>query len=565
MTKPALRILRFDELERMYNEIKPAGKGQAFFQAMIERLRVDLQIDEAELARVPVKGPVVVVANHPFGILEGAAILSRLLQIRPDVKALTNSMLTTVPEAADSFIPVDVFSGKGAVQQNQRGLRQSLAWLKDGGVLLVFPAGEVSHLQLNKFSITDPEWSTMIARLIRRTGATAVPVYVRGANSLLFQILGLVHPKLRTALLPHEYLNKENSRVEIRVGSPISAARMAAIASDEKLTRYLRWRTYLLEHRQKPGRIPPAVRGTATPRVTHPSIRMEVEALPPSRCLLEQGDSRVYIASAREMPRVLDEIGELREITFRAAGEGTGKSRDLDEYDQRYLHLFSWDVKRGEVIGAYRLGQTDEILRQQGIHGLYTSTLFRYNKDFLFEIHPALEMGRSFIRAEYQKSFSALLLLWKGIGRFVVEHPRYRVLFGPVSISNDYHPLSRKFIVDYLEHNLRDERLARLVKPRKPFRQLLIPPGVNWSVDLEELSEIVGDLERDGKGVPVLLRQYLKLGGRLLSFNVDPKFSRCLDGLVVVDLARTERAILNRYMTAEGAESFLRFHRELVA
>ena len=565
VTKPALRILRFNELERMYNEIKPAGKGQAFFQAMVERLRVDLQIDEAELARIPSRGPVVVVANHPFGILEGAAILSRLLQIRPDVKALTNSILTAVPEAADHFIPVDVFSGKAAVQQNQRGLRQSLEWLKQGGVLLVFPAGEVSHLQLNRFSITDPEWSTMIARLIRRTGATAVPVYVRGANSLLFQIVGLLHPKLRTALLPHEYLNKENTRVEIRVGAPVSPSRMAAITSDEKLTRYLRWRTYLLEHRQRAGRGPTPLRHDPTPRVTHPSIRLEVEALPPSRCLVEQGDTRVYIATAREMPRVLEEIGELRELTFRAAGEGTGKTRDLDAFDFNYLHLFSWNTKRQEVIGAYRLGQTDEILRRQGIQGLYTSTLFRYGKDFLLEIHPALELGRSFIRAEYQKSFSALLLLWKGIGRFVVEHPRYRVLFGPVSISNDYHPLSRKFIVDYLEHNLRDERLSRLVKPRRPFRPFLVPAGVNWSVDLEELSDIIGDLEQDGKGVPVLLRQYLKLGGRLLSFNVDPKFSRCLDGLILVDLARTERAILNRYMTPEGAASFLRFHRELVA
>jgi putative hemolysin len=531
---------------------------------MLDRLGIDLRVVESEWAKIPAKGPVVVVANHPFGILEGAAIMSRLPGVRQDVRVLANSVLTTVPEVADFFIPVDVFRGREAVQANQRGLRQSLEWLKKGGVLVVFPAGEVSHLQWNKFSITDPEWSTMIARLIRRTNATAVPMYVKGSNSALFQILGLLHPKVRTALLPHEYLNKQNSRVEIRVGSPVPPARVAASASDEVLTRYLRWRTYLLEHRQGATAPVPAPLDSSARRAAL-SIRQEVESLPSARCLVAQGDTRVYIATAQELRYTLDEIGELREITFRAAGEGTGKSKDLDEYDQHYLHLFSWDAKRGEVIGAYRLGQTDEILRRCGIRGLYTSTLFQYTKDFLLEIHPALEMGRSFIRAEYQRSFSALLLLWKGIGHFIVEHPRYRVLFGPVSISNDYNPLSRKFLVDYLEQNLRDERLSRMVKPRKPFRRFLAPTGADWHIDLEELSSIIGDLEEDGKGVPVLLRQYLKLGGRLLSFNVDPKFSRCLDGLIVVDLARTDRAMLNRYMGVEGADSFLNIHRELVA
>src|SRR5690606_2380824 len=126
-----------------------------------------------------------------------------------------------------------------------------------------------------------------------------------------------------------------------------------------------------------------------------------------------------FIAAAPEIPRTLDEIGDLREATFKAVGEGSGKSRDLDEFDRHYLHLFSWNSKSREVIGAYRVGRTDEIFRTHGISGLYTSTLFRYGKDLLLEINPALELGRSFVRPEYQKSFNALLLLWKGIGRFI--------------------------------------------------------------------------------------------------------------------------------------------------
>lgn len=561
--KPAIPIPRFGELEKMYAEIAPAGYGTAFFQAMLDRLQVDLKLDEAELAKIPSTGPCVIVANHPFGILEGAALMARLPSIRSDVKVLANSILASAPHVRDSFISVDVFGGQNAVQSNQRGLRQSLEWLKKGGLLVVFPAGEVSHLQWSKMSIADSEWSTMIGRLIRRAKATAVPVYVKGANSALFQILGLIHPKFRTALLPHEFLNKKNLRMEIRIGAPISPARAQAVSTDEALTRYLRWRTYLLEHRQSQAKVIPS--REAIVHKSTPSIANEVALLPNSRLLAESGTSQVYIAAAQEIPRVLDEIGDLREMTFRAAGEGTGKSRDLDEFDRHYLHLFSWDTKAREVIGAYRLGQTDEILRTKGLSGLYTSTLFQYGKDLLLEINPALEMGRSFIRIEYQKSFGALLLLWKGIGRFAATHPRYRTLFGPVSISNEYSPLSRKFLVEYLERHERDERLSRMVKARKPYRKFTMPGEAQWGLDLEELSAIITDIERDGKGVPVLLRQYLKLGGKLLAFNVDPRFSRCLDGLIVVDLARTDKAMLNRYMGAENVESFLNYHRALVA
>ena len=549
----------------MYQQIAPLGDGARFFQAMIDGLQVELDSGGKEWAKVPATGPVVVVANHPFGLLEGAALMTRLLAVRPDVKVLANSILATVPQVRDWFIEINPFGGPEAVRFNQRGLRQAVEWLKEGKLLVVFPAGEVSHLQWKKLAVTDPEWHSTVARLIRRSGATSVPVYVKGANSALFQILGLLHSKVRTALLPHEFLNKQNRRVEIRVGSPVSPAQGLSLTSDEALTRYLRWRTYLLEHRREGGPIRPPAIPALISRARPASVEGEVAALPASQFLAHSGDQQVYIATARQIPRLLDEIGLLRETTFRAVGEGTGSDKDLDEFDGHYQHLFSWSRKNQEVIGAYRLGLTDEILVGRGVRGLYTSTLFNYHRDFLREVEPAIELGRSFVRPEYQKSFASLLVLWKGIGQFIVRHPHYRMLFGPVSISDDYSPVSRQLLVEYLESRQSDPRLRRLVKARQPFRSWPFGPKLDWSVDIEELSAIITDIERDGKGVPVLLRQYLKLGGRLAAFNVDPKFSRCLDGLIVVDLARTERAMLERYMGPEGAASFLNFHRQLVA
>jgi hypothetical protein len=301
----------------------------------------------------------------------------------------------------------------------------------------------------------------------------------------------------------------------------------------------------------------------AAPAAAH-RIDAEVAALPASAWLGAQGEYQVGLAHASEIPALLDEMGRLREITFRAAGEGTGRTRDLDAFDQYYRHLFVWHRGARALVGAYRLGLTDEILSERGPDGLYTHTLFRYDRRLLDRLSPAIELGRSFVRAEYQKDYAPLLLLWKGIGAFVVAHPRYRRLFGPVTISPDYSSLSRHLLMAFLEANRRLPDLARLVAPRNP------PPtarrrdeGVvagRMAVDLDEADALITDIEADGRGLPVLLRQYLKLNARLLGWNVDSRFGRALDGLMLVDLVDVPRPVLTRYLGKAGAASFLASH-----
>jgi putative hemolysin len=265
-----------------------------------------------------------------------------------------------------------------------------------------------------------------------------------------------------------------------------------------------------------------------------------------------------YIARAPQTPSILLEIGRLREIAFRAAGEGTGKPLDIDRFDSEYLHLFVWNHATNEIAGAYRLTPTDVAADPSA---LYTATLFRYNHSFLHRLGPALELGRSFVRVEYQRSFAPLLLLWKGICRFVHDNPRYKVLLGPVSISNTYSAFSRELMVGFLEHHTLFGDLARFVSARNPFRRRgMVTNAPIGSAD--ELSDAVADIEAGGSpGIPVLLRQYLKLGGRLIGFNVDPNFSDALDGLIVVDLTQTDRKLLERYFGKAEAEHFLSFHR----
>jgi putative hemolysin len=319
-----------------------------------------------------------------------------------------------------------------------------------------------------------------------------------------------------------------------------------------------------------PSRLPLArgvrdYRSPVAPVVPTALLKAEVEALPADQRLVESGQYLIMFARAEQIPWCLQEIGRLRELTFRAAGEGTGKSSDIDLFDAYYLHLFLWDRDASAIVGAYRMGLADEILARYGKRGLYTQSLFRYGPQLLETLNPAIELGRSFVRTEYQRSFSPLLLLWRGIGQFILRSPHYAVLFGPVSISNSYAPISRELMVEYLRANNIEARLAKHVKPRRPFRvrsskKLRSEVQVADLKDIEQLSRAIARIEHDSKGVPILLKQYLKLGGRLLGFNADDQFSDALDGLVVVDLRASEPRVLARYMGEEGAAAFFAYH-----
>jgi putative hemolysin len=575
------RVLGIDEIGRVYELLRSMGEGSSIADRLLDVLAVSYTASDVDLARIPRKGPTIVTVNHPFGILEGAVLSSLLEQIRPDVRFLANGILMAVPEVRAMVIPVDVMSGRGTVASNGTGLKRSLEHLEKDGMLVIFPAGEVSHFRWKDKAVTDAEWSPAVARMVRiaaRKGCrvSVVPAYVEGANSRLFQIAGIAHPGFRTALLGRELLNKRGRRVEVRAGAPIASDKLLVISTEREQTDYLRWRTYLLASRErfKPRTGLPLPRRTEMKSNSEPiagpmpagEVAAEIAALP-SRCLLDRsGDLEVYLANAPEIPKSMRELGRLREITFRAAGEGTGKPLDVDEFDAHYFHLFVWNARKQELVGAYRLARTDVVRKTAGVRGLYTATLFQYDDAFLDRLGPALELGRSFVRQEYQKGFAPLLLLWKGIGAYIARNPQYKILFGPVSISNQYEAVSRELMVSFLEKFALLRGWAGLVRNRCAFRGRLLtgahrPVFPNSGFDIEDLSTVVGDIEQKQPGVPVLLRQYLRLGGKLVGFNVDPKFGNALDGLILVDLTKTDPKLLERYLGKSEAATFLDFQK----
>ncbi len=571
LAEPLIRLRGLNSAYRELRALDPAP--ERFFRTGLDVLRVRYRVSEADLARIPKKGPVVLVANHPFGALDGVVLGDLLQRVRPDGKLLGNYLLACIRGIEPLIIEVDPFGGRAAKQNNLGGMRACLAWLRAGHALGVFPSGTVSHFHPRNRRVTDPAWSSTVAGLVRRSGATVVPVYFEGRNSLLYQVLGLLHPRIRTLLLPRELLRMHGREVSLRVGHPIGPARLARFESAALATDYLRLKTYILRNRRIAEKTSfRLARRRHVPRMQPipggpPKNVMaeEVRLLPAEQMLAEQGDFAVYFARSFQIPRLLDEIGRLRETTFREVGEGTGLGRDLDRFDAYYIHLFMWNRAAEEIVGAYRLGLSDEILADHGEQGFYTATLFHYKPRVLRQLDPAIELGRSFVVAAYQRKPLSLGLIWRGIGQFIARHPRYRVLFGPVSISREYDSLSKNLIVMYLKERSLDPELAGKVRARKPPRSRsfggLDRRSFRRAVqDIEDVSALISEIEREERGVPVLLRQYLKLNATILSFNVDPEFSDCIDGLVLVDLAKTNEKTLRRYMGDEGADRFYAFH-----
>lgn len=573
----ASKLMAVDELKALYRRVRQSSGD--FFTSLLSEMGVTVKLAAGDAANIPATGAVVVVANHPFGMMDGAMLQMLLNRVRPDVKILTNYLLADFPELSERCIFVDPFGGAAAREANRHGMREAVDWLKSGGMLGVFPAGEVSHLRI-PHGVEDPKWNNTAARLVRSSGADALPVYFCGHNSMAFHVLGLVHPRLRTLRLVSEFLNQRGGTFEVRVGSAVPTAKLQNMASDREATEYLRWRTYLMSQRGQvePQSLPAAMRAVMPKRslepiaaeVPKPLVVAEMARLLKTGLLDETRDFAVVVAQAGEAPCVIQELGRLREVTFRAVGEGTGRSTDLDRFDAYYSQLLLWSKENQELVGAYRLGEVNKIVAEHGIGGLYTRTCFRYDERLLAKIGPALELGRSFVRPEYQRQFAPLMMLWKGIGKYLAKYPQSPVLFGAVSISSTYSRASRDLMVSFFESQMADADLRALVKPRHPFRPGRLRPWDSRAVaglmkDLDELSSPIADLETDHKGAPILFKQYAKLGGRFLGFGVDANFSDSLDGLVVVDVRKTDPQVLARYMGKADSLAFFKHHGVKVA
>jgi len=558
------KTLGLSQLTSAYQEsLKQSHSGESFYDTVLNVMQCSYEVHGEE--HIPKEGGVIIVANHPLGGIEGVILGSLLGRNRANFRIMANSILHRIPEFRETMIFVNPFGGSDSFRENLKGLKEAVNWVRDGGILGIFPAGEVSHYQPGLGSIADPYWNTNIVRIAKLTNATIIPMYIHGHNSTLFQALGLIHPRLRTALLPREFLRQQNKTISLTIGKPIQKHVIHSFISESDCTRYIRQRTYLLQLKHNQQSISHQGSAEHIPESDKTNIEIELKQLSQADKLVESGEYSVFLTNAKKSPGIVREIGRLREQTFRDIGEGTGKSLDLDMFDAEYDHLIL--CKEGHnIIGGYRIGRTDHIQAVFGKQGMYTQTLFTYASGFKNIVPKGLELGRAFICKDFQRSFLPLQLLWKGIGTYISMHRDYRYLFGSVSISNDYSQFSRQLIVKYLKKHCFDSTLAMFIQPKNPFKS---PKIKNLSIielenedipsDIDIVNSIITEVEPDGKGIPILIRQYMKLGGTFCGFGIDSSFNNAIDCLVMIDILKGDQSMLERYI-GEDALKELRNH-----
>ncbi|REL34226.1 lysophospholipid acyltransferase family protein [Thalassotalea euphylliae] len=551
------RLVGLKQLDKMYQRHEFQGLNKAeFTEKFIDTFELELQVPDGSLERLPKTGPAIVVANHAFGGIEGVALAHLLNKVRPDVQILANRGLSIFPELAPYFIFTNPL--KSNAKGNSQSLKACLKHLKNDGMVVLFPAGRVSYPKDKHSPVSDHEWHRMVAMLAKKCQCPVLPVHISGQNRPIFYRLGLIYFRFRLLMLIREMIHSQGKKIPITIGKAINNMTHKALnnKSDQHITDLTRLLTYLQDPelvQHWPERVNPEMQPIA-PAISPDLLNEEVTQLPESQQLASFKTLSTYYAKRTQVPNVIEEIRRLREENFRLVDEGSGAPQDGDDFDDSYVHLFIFDHQTKQVVGAYRMGQSDKLLAEQDAGGIYLAKMFNFNSEFINQQSPCLEMGRSFLIAEQQKSFHGLLLLFKGIGAFAKQFPQYRTLYGTVSLSTQYQPLSVMLIDQFLVK----PEYRQGVAAKKPF-QHQIPYELSqylaqYGSDIDVLDWLVSQIEPDGKGLPVLVKQYHQLGAKFHCVGIDPNFANTPGLLLSVHLPDTPEKLLKLYLGKDYKE-----------
>ena len=543
--KSLLKRLFYEDEFQQFAAAHRHLKGLDMVEQVLEHLDILCTVSARDLEQIPEYGPLVIIANHPTGTLDGLALMYAVSRVRRDVKVVTNRMLTHLEPLSSLFIPVDNMGGRTA----KSSLVQMEQHLQNAGVLIFFPAGEVSRP--TRKGIRDKKWHSGFIKLASKLRAPLLPVHIQAHNSLLFYASTLVSPTLSMLLLMQQMFRRRHSQLPIKIGQQIAWHHWhSASLSSREMAEQCR------QHVMRLGKGLPGVFKTQC-AIARPEDRATLKrALAQAECLGNTSDGKtIYLwqRNGQEDAPLLRELGRLREIAFRAVEEGSGKRRDTDSYDDDYLHLILWDEDDLEIVGAYRFMPTAMQIEKRGVEGLYSYSLFHYDDKMQDVLEHGIELGRSFIQPRYWGR-RGLDYLWSGIGAYLARYPHYRYLFGPVSISGGLPPAARDLLVAF--YRLWFPATHPLAASRQPYPASLPDVlaqfgGVDYVDDLTKLKSLLGNL---GCGIPPLYKQYSELcepgGVQFIDFGSDPAFNNCVDGLVLVDLCYLKANRYQRYIEA---------------
>ncbi|MAZ67100.1 MAG: GNAT family N-acetyltransferase [Kangiellaceae bacterium] len=538
------RILHEDEIAEFLQDNQHCGPIE-FVERVLEYFNVGYSLASKQRINVPTTGRSIIVSNHPIGSLDGLLLILLVSEIRNDVKIVANDMLTHLKPLAPLILPVDNMTHRSSRQSIQNIIEA----LNQEQAIIMFPSGEVSRTTPS--GIRDRIWNSGFLRIAKATNSPIIPVHIHAKNSRLFYLASMLYRPLGTLLLVNEMFNKNHNVFPVSISEPIPYQQIGGMELPLPVkTKLVRKHLYRIGRGKKP------IFRTEKP-IAHPEKRQDLKReLDGAELLGETNDGKmIYLVDYRPDSRVMKELGRLRELSFRQVGEGSGNKRDNDHYDKYYRHIVLWDDEELEVVGSYRIGECAEIVRDNGLQGLYCSTLFDFSDEFVPIIENSIELGRSFVQPKYWGRRS-LDYLWFGIGAYLRRNPRVKYMFGPVSISNSFPDSAKNLLTDFYSLHFGD--IHHLAHAKKPYRQLNALPSVvefggeDYHQDFIKLKEA---LKHMGLSVPTLYKQYTEIcdagGVRFLDFNVDPDFGFCIDGLVLVEIGKIKQRAKARYIDSE--------------
>ncbi|GLB48380.1 lysophospholipid acyltransferase family protein [Neptunitalea lumnitzerae] len=545
-----MKVLKISTLNAIYNRHKHL-EGIDFLNALLDEFNIKFEIPEEDLKRLPKEGPFITISNHPLGGIDGVLLLKLMAEQRADFKIIANFLLQRIKPLSPYVMPVNPFEDRKDAKSSIAGFKHSIRHLQDGHPLGIFPAGEVSTYRDGKLIIDKP-WEEAAIKLIKKAEVPVVPIYFHAKNSRLFYRLSKISDTLRTAKLPSELLTQKKRVIKVRIGRTISVDAQKEFTDLHEFSEFLRRKTYVLSNvyeknsilKQIPTtlKLPKSPKDIITP-VCAEAMEAEVASLRTQNCrLLKSKNYEVFLAESTSIPNILQEIGRLREITFREVGEGTNQAIDLDSFDEYYHHLFLWDDDAKCLAGAYRMGLGKRIFEAHGIRGFYLHDLFRFEPELYKMMSESIEMGRAFIIKEYQQKPMPLFLLWKGIVHTTLRHPEHNYLIGGVSISNQFSNFSKSLMIEFMKSNYYDPYVAQYIKPKKEFKVKLKDADKDFifdetRADLNKFDKIIDEVEPGELRLPVLIKKYIKQNAKVVAFNVDPLFNNSVDGLMYIRIA----------------------------
>lgn len=562
-----MKILNITTLNKIYDRNKHL-QDLEFVNALLEEFEIKFEIPEEDLRRIPKTGAFITISNHPLGGIDGILLLKLLLEHRPDFKIIANFLLHRIEPLKPYVMPVNPFEDRKDVKSSVAGFKAAITHLREGNPLGIFPAGEVSTYREEKLLVDKP-WEEAAMKLVKKAEVPVVPIYFHAKNSKLFYRMAKISDTLRTAKLPSELLTQKERLIKVRIGNPISVNDQKEHASLSDFTEFLRKKTYMLsnpfEKKKLLNSIPKTLKFPKPPKkiagpIPLQAMEAEIEKLRNAdKRLLVSKNYEVFLAQADSIPYILQEIGRLREITFREVGEGTNNSTDLDKFDSYYHHMFLWDNEAQKMAGAYRMGLGSEIFARFGIDGFYLQDLFRFEPELYEMMSKSIEMGRAFVIKEYQLRPMPLFLLWKGIVHTTLRYPEHSYLIGGVSISNKFSEFSKGLMIEFMKSNYYDPYVAQYIKPKKEYKVKLKDADKDFifdesEADLNKFDKIIDEVEPGSLRLPVLIKKYIKQNAKVVAFNVDPLFNNAVDGLMYIRIADLPESTVKPVMEEFQAE-----------